>query len=119
MEDLKARCDLLNESMVNAIKGRDEKLLSTELKESIGRLVKCVRFCVNFGDCLTEADARGIHDTFRATVVEYSTGIVGYVMVEDNSEAVKEANRKVDQILQCFWVNALLLSQLLWLMAML
>ena len=42
MEELKARCGLLNESMVNAIKGRDERLLSAELKESIGRLVKYV-----------------------------------------------------------------------------
>ncbi|RXW17109.1 hypothetical protein EST38_g8744 [Candolleomyces aberdarensis] len=94
MEDLKARCDLLNESMVNAIKGQDERLLSTELKESIGRLVK------------------GIHDTFLATVVEYSTGIAAYVMLEDNSEAVKGANQKLDQILQCFWIENLIAGAL-------
>ncbi|RXW22299.1 hypothetical protein EST38_g3544 [Candolleomyces aberdarensis] len=90
MEELKARCDLLNESMVKAIKGRDERLLSAELKESIGRLVK------------------GIHDTFLATVVEYSTGVAAYVMVEDNSEVIKEANQKLDQILQCFWIENLI-----------
>ena len=109
MEDLKARCGLLNESMVNAIKGQDERLLSAELKESIGRLVKYVQFCVKLGECLTEVNARGIHDTFLATVVEYSTGIAEYVMVEDNSEAVKGANQELDRILQCFWVSALLL----------
>ncbi|RXW12127.1 hypothetical protein EST38_g13730 [Candolleomyces aberdarensis] len=90
MEDLKARCSLLNESIVNAIKGQDERLLSTELKESIGRLVK------------------GIHDTFLATMVQYSTGMAVYVMVEDNSEVVNEANEKLDWILQCFWIENLI-----------
>ncbi|KAJ2925826.1 hypothetical protein H1R20_g11268, partial [Candolleomyces eurysporus] len=94
MEGLKARCNLLNESMVNAIKGQDESLLSTELKESIGRLVK------------------GIHDTFLAMVVGYSTGMAAYVMVEDNSEAVKGANQKLDQILQCFWIENLIAGAL-------
>ncbi|RXW12004.1 hypothetical protein EST38_g13852 [Candolleomyces aberdarensis] len=94
MEDLKARCGLLNETMVNAIKGRDERLLSVELKESIGRLVK------------------GIHDVFLATIVEYSMGIAAYVMVEDNSEVVKEANQKMDQILQCFWIENLIAGAL-------
>ncbi|KAJ2936325.1 hypothetical protein H1R20_g769, partial [Candolleomyces eurysporus] len=94
MEDLKARCDLLNESMANAIKGKDERLLSAELKESVGRLVK------------------GIHDTFQATLVEYSTGISAYVMVEDNTEVVKEANQKMDQILQCFWIENLIAGSL-------
>ena len=46
MEDLKTRCDLLNERIVNAIKGRDERLLSADLKDSIGRFIKYVRFCV-------------------------------------------------------------------------
>ncbi|RXW20369.1 hypothetical protein EST38_g5470 [Candolleomyces aberdarensis] len=90
IEDLRARCSLLNESMVNAIKGRDEKLLSVDLKDSIGRLVK------------------GIHDTFLATIVEYSTGFAAYVLVEDNAEALKEANRKIDQVLQCFWLENIL-----------
>ncbi|KAJ2932149.1 hypothetical protein H1R20_g4947, partial [Candolleomyces eurysporus] len=90
MGDLKARCVLLNESIVNVIKGQDERLLSAELKESIGRLVK------------------GIHDTFLATVVKYSTGIAAYVMVEDNSEVIKDANQKMDQILQCFWIENLI-----------
>ncbi|RXW15585.1 hypothetical protein EST38_g10269 [Candolleomyces aberdarensis] len=90
MEELKARFNLLNESMVNAIKGRDERLLSAELKESIGCLVK------------------GMHDTFLATVVEYSTGVAAYVMVEDNSEVIKDANQKMDQILQCFWIENLI-----------
>ncbi|KAJ2926691.1 hypothetical protein H1R20_g10400, partial [Candolleomyces eurysporus] len=94
MEELKARCDLLNESMVNAIKGKDERLLSAELKESIGRLLK------------------GIHDTFRATVVEYSTGISAYAMVEDNAEVVKDANQKMDRILQCFWIENLIAGAL-------
>ncbi|RXW15030.1 hypothetical protein EST38_g10825 [Candolleomyces aberdarensis] len=94
MEELKARCDLLNESMVNAIKERDERLLSAELKESIGRL------------------AKGIHNTFLATVVEYSTGMAAYVMVEDNTEVIKEANQKLDQVLQCFWIENLISGSL-------
>ncbi|RXW14224.1 hypothetical protein EST38_g11630 [Candolleomyces aberdarensis] len=90
MEDLKARCNLLNESIVNAIKGRDERLLSAELKESIGHLVK------------------GIHDMFLATMVGYLTAMAAYVMVEDNSEVVNEANEKLDWILQCFWIENLI-----------
>ncbi|RXW17218.1 hypothetical protein EST38_g8634 [Candolleomyces aberdarensis] len=90
MEDLKARCNLLNESMVSAIKGRDERFLSAELKESIGRLIDAT------------------HNTFLAMVVESSTGIAAYVMVENNSEVVKGANQKMDQILQCFWIENLI-----------
>ncbi|KAJ2925899.1 hypothetical protein H1R20_g11191, partial [Candolleomyces eurysporus] len=93
MEELKALCDLLNESMVNAIKGQDERLLSTELKESIGRLVK------------------GIHNTFLATVVEYSTGMAAYVMVEDNVWGHKGSQPEIGSDLAMF-LGALILSDI-------
>jgi hypothetical protein len=34
-----------------------------------------------------------------------STGVTAYILVEDNADALKEANRKIDQVLQCFWVS--------------
>ena len=51
-------------------------------------------------------DTRGIHDTLTAKMVESSTGVAAYVLVEDDAEALKEANQKIDQVLQCFWVSA-------------
>jgi hypothetical protein len=39
VENLKKRCDLLRSSIVNAIGGKDTKLLSEDLKDSVGRLV--------------------------------------------------------------------------------
>jgi hypothetical protein len=39
VEALEKRCDLLGSSIVNAIKGKDAKPLSEDLKGSIGRLV--------------------------------------------------------------------------------
>jgi hypothetical protein len=40
VEALEKRCDLLGSSIVNAVsKGKDAKLLSEDLKGSIGRLV--------------------------------------------------------------------------------
>ncbi|RXW17013.1 hypothetical protein EST38_g8841 [Candolleomyces aberdarensis] len=83
MEDLKTRCNLLNESIAHAFKGRQDGG-SEDLDESIGRLVK------------------GIHDILLATMVEYSTGVAAYVLVEDNAESLKEANLKIDQVLQRF-----------------
>ena len=105
MEDLKARCNLLNESLVNAIKGQDARLLSDDLRDSIGRLVKYVSFCVEPREHLTDANARGIHDTLMDTTVKKSTGITAYILVEDDAEALKKANQQIDQVLQCFWVN--------------
>ncbi|KAJ2935293.1 hypothetical protein H1R20_g1802, partial [Candolleomyces eurysporus] len=44
VEILKKRCDLLGSSIVNVVEGKDTKLLSKDLKDSIGRLVEYVRF---------------------------------------------------------------------------
>ncbi|KAJ2921926.1 hypothetical protein H1R20_g15168, partial [Candolleomyces eurysporus] len=88
MEDLKTRCNLLNESMAHAFKRRQDGG-SEDLDESTGRLVK------------------GIHDILLDTMVKYSTRVAAYVLVEDNTESLKEANRKIDQILQCFLRAAL------------
>ncbi|RXW13062.1 hypothetical protein EST38_g12790 [Candolleomyces aberdarensis] len=98
MEDLKTRCNLLNESMAHAFK-RQQDGGSEDLDESVGRLVK------------------EIHDILLATMVEYSTGIGAYVLVEGNAESLKEANRKFDQALQHFWLenfiaDALVLSDI-------
>ena len=52
------------------------------------------------------------------TMVKSSTGVVAYVLVEDDAEALKEANQKIDQVLQCFWVSARQLPKRRILMAM-
>ncbi|KAJ2924289.1 hypothetical protein H1R20_g12806, partial [Candolleomyces eurysporus] len=94
MEDLKMRCNLLNESLVNAIKGQDTGLLSDDLRDSIGRLVK------------------GISDTLMDTAVKKSTGITAYILVEDDAEALKKANQQIDQVLQRFWIENLIAGAL-------
>ncbi|RXW12419.1 hypothetical protein EST38_g13434 [Candolleomyces aberdarensis] len=94
MEDLKMRCNLLNDSLANAMKGRDPRSLSDDLWDSIGRLVK------------------GIHDTLMDTTVKKSTGIMAYILVEDDMEALKKANQQIDQVLQCFWIENLIAGAL-------
>ncbi|KAJ2922378.1 hypothetical protein H1R20_g14711, partial [Candolleomyces eurysporus] len=84
---LKKRCDLLGSSIVNAVKGKDPKLLSEDLKDSIGRLVE------------------GIWNTLEAANKEKSKGITAYVLVEDDVEVLKEANKKLDELLQYFWIE--------------
>ena len=44
MEILKKRCDLLGSSIVNVVEGKNTKLLSKDLRDSIGRLVEYVSF---------------------------------------------------------------------------
>ena len=44
MEILKKRCELLGSSIVNVVKEKDTKLLSKDLRDSIGRLVAYVSF---------------------------------------------------------------------------
>ncbi len=47
---MKKRCDLLRSSIVNAIGGKDTKLLSEDLKNSVGRLgVYVIFYSLNFG----------------------------------------------------------------------
>ncbi|RXW11684.1 hypothetical protein EST38_g14170, partial [Candolleomyces aberdarensis] len=102
VEILERRCDLLGSSIVNAVsKGKDIKplledpkrlsehlrLLPEDLKNSIRRLVV------------------GIQDTLKAMIKEKSTGLAAYVLVEDDVEVLKNANKKLDQLLQCFWIE--------------
>ena len=47
---------------------------------------------------------RGIQDTLKATNKEKSKGFTAYVLVEDDIEVLKNANKKLDELLQCFWV---------------
>ncbi|KAJ2925775.1 hypothetical protein H1R20_g11320, partial [Candolleomyces eurysporus] len=84
---LEHRCDLLGSSIVNIISGKDTKFLSEDLMDSIGRLVE------------------GIQDTLKATIKEKSTGFAAYVLVEDDVEVLKNANNKLDELLQCFWIE--------------
>ena len=35
---------------------------------------------------------------------EKATGPTAYVLAEDDAEVLKDANRKLDELLQCFWV---------------
>ncbi|RXW13643.1 hypothetical protein EST38_g12212 [Candolleomyces aberdarensis] len=87
VEILKKRCDLLGSSVVNAVKGKDTKLLSEDLKHSIGRLVV------------------GIWDTLEAANKGKSTGFTAYILAEDDAEVLKNVNKKLDELLQCFWIE--------------
>jgi hypothetical protein len=49
LEELQTRCNLFNETLAKAIKD-DAKLLSDDLWDSIGRLVKYVSLCVELGN---------------------------------------------------------------------
>ncbi|KAJ2927330.1 hypothetical protein H1R20_g9761, partial [Candolleomyces eurysporus] len=84
---LKKRCDLLGSSVVNAVKGKDTKLLSEDLKDSIGRLVV------------------GVKDTLEAANKEKSKGFTVYVLAEDDVEVLENANKKLDELLQHFWIE--------------
>ncbi|RXW18637.1 hypothetical protein EST38_g7217 [Candolleomyces aberdarensis] len=87
VEILKKRCDLLGSSIVNVVKGKDTKLLSKDLKDSIGRLVA------------------GIWVTLEAANKEKSTGFTAYVLAEDDVEVLKKANKRLDELLHCFWIE--------------
>ncbi|KAJ2920764.1 hypothetical protein H1R20_g16331, partial [Candolleomyces eurysporus] len=87
VEILEKRCDLLGSSIVNVVSGKDIKFLSEDLKNSIGRLVV------------------GIQDTLKVMIKEKSTGLAAYVLVEDDVEVLKNANKKLDELLQCFWIE--------------
>jgi hypothetical protein len=47
---------------------------------------------------------RGVWDTLKIAIKEKSTGLTAYVLVEDDAEVLKNANKKLDELLQCFWV---------------
>ncbi|KAJ2936203.1 hypothetical protein H1R20_g891, partial [Candolleomyces eurysporus] len=81
---LKNRCDLLGSSIANAVQGKD---LSEDLKESIGRLVV------------------GILNTLEATNEEKSKGFTAYLLAEDDVEVLKNANKKLDELLEHFWIE--------------
>ncbi|RXW24885.1 hypothetical protein EST38_g921, partial [Candolleomyces aberdarensis] len=81
---LKNRCDLLGSSVANAVEGKD---LSEDLKQSIGRLIA------------------GIWDTLEAANKEKSKGFTAYVLAEDDVEVLKNANKKLDELLQHFWIE--------------
>ncbi|RXW16215.1 hypothetical protein EST38_g9642 [Candolleomyces aberdarensis] len=84
---LKKHCDLLGSSIVNAVKGKDKKLLSEDLKDSIRRLVV------------------GICNTLEAANKEPSRGFAGYVLAEDDVKVLKNANKKLNKLLQQFWIE--------------
>jgi hypothetical protein len=106
LEVLQARCNLFNDTLAKVIKGRDAKLLSDDLWNSIGRLVKYVPLYVKPRRLLTNTGARGIHDILMGTMMKKSKGITAYILVEDDAEALKRANKQIDDILRCFWVIA-------------
>ncbi|KAJ2935301.1 hypothetical protein H1R20_g1793, partial [Candolleomyces eurysporus] len=87
VEILKERCNLLGSSIVNVIKGKDTTSLSKDLIDSIGRLVE------------------GIWATLETASKERSTGFTAYVLAEDNVEVLKEANKSLDELLHCFWIE--------------
>ncbi|KAJ2932174.1 hypothetical protein H1R20_g4927, partial [Candolleomyces eurysporus] len=87
VEILKKRCNLLGSSIVNVVERKDITLLSKDLKDSIGRLVA------------------GIWATLEAAKKEKSTGFTAYVLAEDDAEVLKKANKSLDELLHCFWIE--------------
>ncbi|RXW25761.1 hypothetical protein EST38_g1 [Candolleomyces aberdarensis] len=87
VEILKKHCDLLGSSIVNVVKGKDTKLLSKDLRDSIGRLVV------------------GMWTTLEAANKEKSTGFIAYVLAEDDDQVLKRANKSLDELLHCFWIE--------------
>ncbi|KAJ2914431.1 hypothetical protein MD484_g5982, partial [Candolleomyces efflorescens] len=81
---LKTRCSDLGSSIVNATQGRDTRLLSEHLKDSIGRLVEAIQ------------------KTLETTNKEKSKGFAAYLLAEDDTELLKSANKRLDELLQCF-----------------
>lgn len=101
---LKQRCDLLGSSIINAVKKKDVMLLSDDLKESIGWLVGYVSSsaCVfNYSNNLL---TRGIWDTLKAANKEKGKGFAAYILAEDDAGTLRDANQKLDRLLQCFWI---------------
>ncbi|KAJ2935227.1 hypothetical protein H1R20_g1867, partial [Candolleomyces eurysporus] len=87
VELLKRRCELLGSSIINVVKGKDTKLLSKDLTDSIGRLVA------------------GIWATLETVNKEKSTGFTAYVLAEDEVEVLNNANKSLDELLHCFWIE--------------
>ncbi|RXW13191.1 hypothetical protein EST38_g12666 [Candolleomyces aberdarensis] len=84
---LKKRCELLGSSIVNVVKGKDTKLLSKDLRDRIGRLVA------------------GMWTTLEAANKGKSMGFAAYVLAEDDVEVLKKANKSLDELLHCFWIE--------------
>ncbi|KAJ2923886.1 hypothetical protein H1R20_g13208, partial [Candolleomyces eurysporus] len=84
---LKKRCDLLGKSIANAVDGKDPTMLSGDLKASIERLIA------------------GIQDALHCVIREKSKGLAAYVLVEDDAEVINKANKSLDELLQCFWIE--------------
>jgi hypothetical protein len=94
---------------MNVVKGKDTQFLSEDLRNSIGRLVMYAFLSgFYFGYLVHKSNYysghRGIQDTLEAANKEKSTGFAVYVLVEDDVEVLKNANKKLDELLQCFWV---------------
>ncbi|KAJ2932474.1 hypothetical protein H1R20_g4595, partial [Candolleomyces eurysporus] len=87
VEILKKRCDLLGSSIINVVKGKDTELLSKDLRDSIGRLVA------------------GMSTTLEAANKDKATGFTAYVLAEDDVEVLEKANKSLDELLHCFWIE--------------
>jgi hypothetical protein len=100
---LKKHCDLLGLTIQNAVKDKDPKLLSKDLTGSIGQLVVYVFFFES--DQTSESTCyRGIQDTLETVNKEKSKGFWGYVLVEDDTEVLKNANKRLDELVKYFQV---------------
>ncbi|RXW22458.1 hypothetical protein EST38_g3395 [Candolleomyces aberdarensis] len=91
---LKTRCILLDETIMNMIKGKELTALSDEAIDSIGRLVS------------------GVHGALRDVVKNQSEGAAAYALAEDDAKALEEANGNLDELLQRFWIENLVAGTL-------
>ncbi|KAJ2915594.1 hypothetical protein MD484_g4839, partial [Candolleomyces efflorescens] len=80
-ETLTSRCDLLKDSIVQSIKGKDASHLPPELMTSIGKLIEYKGFEGKAG------------------------AVAAYLMTEEDSGVIKEANDTITRLLERFWLE--------------
>ncbi|KAJ2930952.1 hypothetical protein H1R20_g6157, partial [Candolleomyces eurysporus] len=87
LKTLTSRCDLLKDSIVQSIKGKDASRLPPELMTSIGKLIE------------------GLHSAFQKVFKEKAGTVAAYLLTEDESDLIKETNNTITFLLERFWLE--------------
>ncbi|KAJ2934626.1 hypothetical protein H1R20_g2447, partial [Candolleomyces eurysporus] len=87
LETLTSRCDLLKDSIVQSIKGKDASRLPPELMTSIGKLVE------------------GLHSAFQKVFEKKAGTVAAYLLTEEESDLIEETNNTITHLLERFWLE--------------
>ncbi|KAJ2921777.1 hypothetical protein H1R20_g15315, partial [Candolleomyces eurysporus] len=87
LETLTSRCDLLKDSIVQSIKGKDASCLPPELMTSIGKLVE------------------GLHSAFQKVFEKKAGTVAAYLLTEEESDLIEETNHTITHLLERFWLE--------------